>query len=113
MLAGDAPFVGSPAEVMRQHLHAPLPIEKLADVPQPALALIELLLEKDRNRRLQTPTELLELLPVVRSAIALGCPVTKAVRILTCQQRGKHIREYCTQSDPVFPDNFINLFHKT
>ena len=37
MLTGHAPFVGSPAEVMHQHLRVPLPIEQLQSVPQAGL----------------------------------------------------------------------------
>ena len=51
MLAGRAPFHGSPAEVMYQHQHAPLPLEQLEDVPQPVVVLLEKLLEKDPARR--------------------------------------------------------------
>ena len=47
MLTGQAPFRGSPAEVMYQHQHAPLPLEQLEDVPQPVVVLLEVLLEKD------------------------------------------------------------------
>src|SRR6201987_5582848 len=35
MLTGQTVFRGSPAEVMYQHQHAPLPLEQLKDVPQP------------------------------------------------------------------------------
>jgi serine/threonine protein kinase len=35
MLTGKVPFRGTPAEVMYQHQHAPLPLEQLLDVPQP------------------------------------------------------------------------------
>src|SRR5262249_51164237 len=35
MLTGHVMFRGSPAEVMYQHQHAPLPLERLKDVPQP------------------------------------------------------------------------------
>ena len=46
MLTGHVPFRGSPAEVMYQHQHAPLPLEQLENVPQPVVSLIEVLLEK-------------------------------------------------------------------
>src|SRR4030081_452333 len=39
MVAGHAVFSGSPAEVMYQHQHAPLPVEKLGHVPQPVVIL--------------------------------------------------------------------------
>ena len=47
MVTGDGPFRGFPAEVMYQHQYAPLPVEQLKGVPQPVVALIEVLLEKD------------------------------------------------------------------
>jgi serine/threonine protein kinase len=53
MVAGQPPFKGTPAEVMEQHQHAPLPIEQLGDVPQPVAVPLEVLPEKDPNRRFQ------------------------------------------------------------
>src|SRR6202022_4383863 len=50
MLTGKALFRGSPAEVMYQHQHKPLPLEHLQGIPQPAVALLKLLLEKDPGR---------------------------------------------------------------
>ena len=47
MVTGHPVFMGSPAEVMYQHQHAPLPLEKLVAVPQPVVILLEVLLEKD------------------------------------------------------------------
>ena len=47
MLTGQAPFRGTSGEVMHQHQHAPLPLEQLKGVPQPAVVLLEVLLEKD------------------------------------------------------------------
>jgi serine/threonine protein kinase len=47
MLTGHVVFRGSPAEVMYQHQHAPLPLEKLEHVPQPVVVFLEVLLEKD------------------------------------------------------------------
>ena len=41
MVTGLALFRGSPAEVMYQHQHAPLPLEQLQDVPQPVVVLLE------------------------------------------------------------------------
>src|ERR1700674_2176238 len=60
MVTGHAAFRGSPAEVMYQHQHAPLPLEKLEHVPQPVVVLLEVLLEKDPGRRFQNPTEFLK-----------------------------------------------------
>jgi serine/threonine protein kinase/predicted ATPase len=69
MLAGRVVFSGSPAEVMYQHQHVPLPLDLLNAVPQPAVALLEVLLEKDPARRFQNPTELLKALPTITGAI--------------------------------------------
>src|ERR1700736_1330077 len=41
MLAGHPPFRGSPAEVMYQHLQAPLPLEQLKGMPQSVIVLVQ------------------------------------------------------------------------
>ena len=81
MLTGQAPFRGSPEEVMYQHQHAPLPVERLKAVPQPLVVLLELLLEKDPARRFQTPAELLQVMPMVRDAIDAGRRLIKTIRV--------------------------------
>ena len=72
MVTGHVLFRGSPAEVMFQHQHAPLPLEQLESVPQPVVSLIEVLLDKDPKRRFQTPAELLKALPTITGAIDEG-----------------------------------------
>jgi serine/threonine protein kinase/Tfp pilus assembly protein PilF len=69
MLAGQPPFRGTSAELMHQHLHAPLPLELLEDIPQPVVALLELLLEKNPARRFQNPTNFLKVIPKVMRAV--------------------------------------------
>ena len=69
MVTGHALFRGSPAEVMYQHQHAPLPLEQLEGVPQPVVVLLEVLLEKDPARRFQNPAELLKAMPTITAAI--------------------------------------------
>jgi hypothetical protein len=81
MLTGQAPFRGSPAEVMYQHQHAPLPHEQLEGIPQPVIFLLELLLEKDSARRFQSPVEVLQAITTVIHAISGGRPVRKAIRV--------------------------------
>jgi serine/threonine protein kinase/tetratricopeptide (TPR) repeat protein len=76
MLTGRVPFAGSPAEVMYQHQRTPLPLEKLEDLPQPVVFLIEVLLHKDPNRRFQNPAELLTAISIITGAIAAGRLVT-------------------------------------
>jgi hypothetical protein len=77
MLTGQAPFRGPPAEVMYQQQHASLPLEQLGGVPQPVIALLEVLLEKDPERRFQNPAELLRVIPTIASAIDSRRRVTR------------------------------------
>src|SRR6266403_3865607 len=72
MLIGQAPFRGTSAELMHQHLQAPLAIGQLERVPQPVVVLLEVLLEKDPARRFQSPTELLKAMPTITGAIDAG-----------------------------------------
>jgi serine/threonine protein kinase/predicted ATPase/GTPase SAR1 family protein len=76
MIAGRPPFRGTSAELMHQHLHAELPLEQLNTAPQPVVALLEVLLEKDPARRFQSPTELLHALPAIKEAIDTERAVT-------------------------------------
>src|SRR6202008_4995321 len=69
MVTGYAPFTGSLAELMYQHQHAPLPLERLEGVPQPVAVLLEVLLEKDPARRFQDPAELLRVIPMITDSI--------------------------------------------
>src|SRR5271157_6660430 len=77
MVTDHAVFRGSPAEVMYQHQHAPLPLEELERVPQPAVALLEALLEKDPARRFQNPAELLKAMPTITGAIDARRRITR------------------------------------
>ena len=77
MVAGHVVFRGSPAEVMYQHLHAPLPLEQLKDVPQPAVVLLEVLLEKDPGRRFQDPGEVLKAMENITGAVDARRRITR------------------------------------
>jgi serine/threonine protein kinase/predicted ATPase len=77
MVTGHAVFRGSPAEVLYQHQHAPLPLERLKDVPQPVVVLLEKLLEKDPAQRFRTPNELLKAIPTIRGAIDARRRITR------------------------------------
>jgi serine/threonine protein kinase len=76
MLVGEVPFKGSTSRLIYQHQHATPPVDKLTHVPQPVIVLVEILLEKDPDRRLQTPTELLQAIPKVTEALESGRRVT-------------------------------------
>jgi NACHT domain/Protein tyrosine and serine/threonine kinase len=77
MVTGHAVFRGSPAEMMYQHQHGPLPLEELKGVPQSIVTLLEVLLEKDPARRFQNPAELLKALPTLAGAIDAGRRITR------------------------------------
>jgi serine/threonine protein kinase len=76
MVTGRVVFRGSPAKVMYLHQNAPLPLEQLKGVPQPVVALLEVLLEKDPARRFHTPTELLKVMPMITGAVDAGRTIT-------------------------------------
>ena len=77
MVTGHAVFRGSLAEVMYQHLHAPLPLDLLEAVPQPVVVLIEVLLERDPGRRFQNPAELLKAMTKITGAIDARRRITR------------------------------------
>jgi serine/threonine protein kinase len=88
MLTGEVPFRGKALEVMAQHQHAILPLERLASIPQPVISLLETLLNKDPARRFQTPTELLKALPAITDAIEKGSTITYTSWGQLADQRG-------------------------
>jgi serine/threonine protein kinase len=77
MVTGHALFRRSPAEVMYQHQHAPLPLEQLEGLPQSVVVLLEALLEKDPGRRFQNPAELLKAIPTITDAIDARRKITR------------------------------------
>jgi serine/threonine protein kinase len=58
MLVGKAPFGGSLAQVMSQHLHKPPPLEQLQKLPGSLQALVGHMIEKDPAKRPQSPGDL-------------------------------------------------------
>ena len=72
MVIGKPLFRGTAGEVMYQHQHVPLPLERLEGVPQPVVVLLETLLDKDPARRFQDPVELLKVMPTITSHIDVG-----------------------------------------
>jgi len=77
MVTGNAVFTGSPAGVMYQHQHAPLPLDVLEALPQPVVVLLEVLLEKDPGQRFQNPAELLKAIPIITGAIDARRRITR------------------------------------
>jgi len=76
MLTGHVVFRGSPAKMMYQHQHSPLPVEQLEAVPQPVVVLVGVLLEKDPARRFQTPLEVQKAILTITGAMDAGPLVT-------------------------------------
>jgi tetratricopeptide (TPR) repeat protein len=77
MLTSQTPFRGTSAELMHQHLHAPLAIDQLEGIPQPVIVLLDVLLEKDPTRRFQNPAELLKAMPAITGAIDARRRITR------------------------------------
>jgi hypothetical protein len=76
MLTGRVVFTGSPAKMMYQHQHSPLPLEQLEAVPHPVVVLVGALLEKDPARRFQTPVEVQKAILTITGAVGTGASVT-------------------------------------
>jgi serine/threonine protein kinase len=77
MVTGQTPFRGPSAEVMFKHQHAPLPRERLKDVSQPVVVLLEKLLKKDPAQRFQTPNELLKAMPTITGTVDARRRITR------------------------------------
>jgi serine/threonine protein kinase/formylglycine-generating enzyme required for sulfatase activity len=58
MLTGNPPFVGSVASVIAQHLEKPPPFDRLVILPRSVVSVLRGMLEKDRDKRIQTPAQL-------------------------------------------------------
>jgi len=58
MLTGKPTFMGSMASVIAQHLEKSPPFESLAILPTQVVGILRGMLEKERSRRTQTPSEL-------------------------------------------------------
>src|SRR5215469_5187108 len=58
MLTGRPPFSGSVPQIMSQHLYKPVPLEPLQNQPQCVTDLVLKMMDKDREKRPQTPMDL-------------------------------------------------------
>ena len=58
MIAGRPPFTGSVGQIMSQHLYKDIALEPLTDVPTCVVSLLQRMLEKDRDKRTQSPRDL-------------------------------------------------------
>jgi eukaryotic-like serine/threonine-protein kinase len=86
MLSGKPPFQGSAVDLMYQHQHAALPVQKLKSTPVPIIALFEILLAKNAGGRFQDPVRLQKALIKLKDAIATGSHLTaKELRAMADQ----------------------------
>ena len=83
MLTKAAPFIGTPSEVAAQHLQAALPISKLKYFPQPVVALLTHLLEKDPKDRPQTPDDLLAVLRATQRSLGGSRALQQRARVVS------------------------------
>jgi TolB-like protein len=72
MLTGNVPFTGTTAEVIRQHLSAPLPLDRLDHMPKAVVALLQSMLEKDPGKRPQDPFVLQSELDAVKKELRIA-----------------------------------------
>ena len=78
MLTGQAPFRGTSAELMYQHLHAPLPLERTRRSSRSrSLFYLRCSLRKTPARRFQNPAELLKAIPTITGAIDARRRITR------------------------------------
>jgi serine/threonine protein kinase/TPR repeat protein len=77
MLAGRAPFGGSIAQVMSQHLHKPPPLDQLEKLPATLRTLVGHMIEKDPAKRPQTPAELRSELEKCLASLQLGATASE------------------------------------
>src|SRR6202521_2284726 len=105
MVTGHTPFRGPSAEVMYKHQHAHLPRERLKDVPQPVVVLLEKLLEKDPAQRFQTPNELLKVMPTITGA----CEARRGITRRNLQQIPPPSSRVGTRKPPAKLGRFVSF----
>ena len=94
MLTGKVPFSGTTAEVMNRHLHAPLPLDQLTDVPKPIVVLLQFVLEKDPGQRPQDPAALQSAFRAVKKALESSCPASSETNRRGSQPRHQSLWQW-------------------
>ena len=72
MLTGRPPFSGSVPQIMSQHLYKPVPLEPLQNQPQCVVDVVLKMMDKDREKRQQTPGDLRQEIVACLEQLALG-----------------------------------------
>jgi serine/threonine protein kinase/tetratricopeptide (TPR) repeat protein len=89
MLTGSVPFSGTTTEVIRQHLSAPLPLDRLEHLPKAVVGLLQSMLEKDPDRRPQDPSALQSELGAVKKTLRSSSESQSRDRTGTAQMQRK------------------------
>jgi serine/threonine protein kinase len=74
MLTGKPTFIGSMASVIAQHLEKAPPFESIAILPAQVVSVLRRMLEKERSKRFQTPSELRTELKRCMESLAMDPP---------------------------------------
>jgi serine/threonine protein kinase len=97
LLCGELPFRGSALELSDQHQYAPLPMERLKQIPRPIINVLDKLLNKEACRRFQRPAELVEAVAKIlepeewRVATAFLGATTPPLRLPGCLQNRRRV----------------------
>jgi serine/threonine protein kinase/TPR repeat protein len=78
MLTGRPPFSGSVPQIMSQHLYKPVPMEPLQNQPQCVVDLVLKMMDKDREKRPQTPSDLRQEIVTCLEQLQVGPAPTPA-----------------------------------
>jgi hypothetical protein len=70
LLAGERPFAGTAGELIGSHLYKSPPFEKLDGVPEPVIALLRRMLQKEPEARPQNPQALQEEIQKISNELA-------------------------------------------
>lgn len=99
MLSGRAPFGGTIAQVMSQHLHREPPLETLTDVSAPVSALLRRMLAKDPSQRPQSAAALRQEVEACLQASGTSVPALVKVPV----EADFATQEMATQVAPAVP----------
>ncbi|MBV8100145.1 MAG: protein kinase, partial [Verrucomicrobia bacterium] len=101
MLSGRPPFQGSLEKLMDHHQHAAPPFEKLKDIPEPIVALLDVLLAKDPSRRFQNPAQLQKAVAKVQGAIGSGSRLAADELRSTADQAAQNLSKRKLRKQPI------------
>jgi TPR repeat protein len=99
MVTGQPPFSGSVGQVMSQHLSKPVPKEALLNCPAVCVDLILQMMEKDPEKRPQTPAELRD---KIQNCLQ-GFQASRAV---------EHVHSHNYRVDQIVSDHLVGKYYR-